>query len=54
MPRLPNRRTFLRAAAVTGTLLPAGVLAQRLGRSPLPAELLDPAQVGVGGSWPVA
>ena len=47
MPRLPiglpNRRTFLRAAAVTGTLLPAGVLAQRLGRSPLPAELLDPA-----------
>ena len=45
MPRLPiglpNRRTFLRAAAVTGTLLPAGVLAQRLGRSPLPAELLD-------------
>ena len=41
---LPTRRTFLRAAAVTGTLLPAGVVAQRgLVGGGLPADLLDPA-----------
>ncbi|WP_020699163.1 ABC transporter substrate-binding protein [Reyranella massiliensis] len=44
MFRLPTRRTFLRAAAVTGTLLPAGVVAQRgLVGGGLPADLLDPA-----------
>lgn len=44
MFRLPTRRAFLRAAAVTGTLLPAGVVAQRgLVGGGLPADLLDPA-----------
>jgi NitT/TauT family transport system substrate-binding protein len=43
MLRFPTRRTFLRAAAVGGTLLPAGVLAQRAFVGGLPAELLDPA-----------
>ena len=44
MFRLPTRRTFLRAAAVTGALLPAGVVAQRaLVGGGLPADLLDPA-----------
>ena len=44
MFRLPTRRTFLRAAAVTGTLLPAGVVAPRgLVGGGLPADLLDPA-----------
>ena len=41
---LPTRRTFLRAAAVTGALLPAGVVAQRgLVGGGLPSDLLDPA-----------
>ena len=44
MFRLPTRRTFLRAAAVTGTLLPAGVVAQRgLVGGGLPSDLLAPA-----------
>ncbi|MBI2739569.1 MAG: ABC transporter substrate-binding protein [Rhodospirillales bacterium] len=42
MFRFPTRRTFLRAAAVGGTLLPAGVLAQRAFVGGLPAEF-DPA-----------
>ncbi len=43
MFRFPTRRTFLRAGAVTGTLLPVSVLAQRAIVGGLPAELLDPA-----------
>ncbi|MCA0247637.1 MAG: hypothetical protein LCH93_13555 [Proteobacteria bacterium] len=44
MFRLPTRHTFLRAAAVAGTLLPAGIVAQRgLVGGGLPADLLDPA-----------
>ena len=43
MFRFPTRRNFLRAAAVTGTLLPAGALAQRGMVGGLPPELLDPA-----------
>jgi len=43
MSRFPTRRTFLRAGAVTGTLLPASVLAQRAFVGGLPTELLDPA-----------
>ena len=43
MFRFPTRRTFLRAGAVTGTLLPVSVLAQRAFVGGLPAELLDPA-----------
>ena len=42
MFRFPTRRTFLRAAAVGGTLVPAGVLAQRAFVGGLPAEF-DPA-----------
>lgn len=43
MSRFSTRRTVLRAAAVAGTLLPAGVLAQRAFVGRPPAELLDPA-----------
>src|SRR5882757_2549572 len=43
MFRFPTRRTFLRAGAVAGTLLPASVLAQRAFVGGLPTELLDPA-----------
>lgn len=43
MSRFPTRRTLLRVAAVTGTLLPAGVMAQRAFLHGLPAELPDPA-----------
>lgn len=43
MSRFSSRRTLLRAAAVVGTLLPAGVLAQRAFIGRLPADLLDPA-----------
>jgi NitT/TauT family transport system substrate-binding protein len=43
MFRFPTRRTFLRAAAVGSTLVPAGVLAQRAFVGGLPPELLDPA-----------
>ena len=43
MSRFPTRRTFLRAGAVAGTLLPASVLAQRAFVGGLPTELLDPA-----------
>ena len=43
MFRFPTRRTFLRAAAVGGTLVPAGVLAQRAFVGGLPPELIDPA-----------
>lgn len=43
MFRFPTRRTFLHAAAVTGTLVPASVLAQRAFVRGLPPELLDPA-----------
>ena len=43
MFRFPTRRTFLRAAAVGGTLVPAGVLAQRAFVGGLPSELIDPA-----------
>jgi NitT/TauT family transport system substrate-binding protein len=43
MFRFPTRRTFLRAAAVTGTLVPAGVLAQRAFVGGVPAEPIDPA-----------
>ena len=43
MFRFPTRRTFLRAAAVGGTLLPAGVLAQRAFVGGLPPELIHPA-----------
>ena len=43
MYRFPTRRTFLRAAAVGGTLVPAGVLAQRAFVGGLPTELIDPA-----------
>lgn len=42
MLRFPTRRTFLRAAAVGGALVPAGVLAQRAFVGGLPAEF-DPA-----------
>jgi len=42
MSRFSTRRTFLRAAAVTGTLLPAGVLAQRAFVGGLPKDLLNP------------
>ena len=43
MFRFPTRRNLLRAAAVTGSLIPAGVMAQRAFVGSLPAELLDPA-----------
>lgn len=43
MPSPSTRRTFLRTAAVTGTLLPAGVLAQRAFVGGLPKDLIDPA-----------
>jgi NitT/TauT family transport system substrate-binding protein len=43
MFRFPTRRTFLGAAAVGSTLVPAGVLAQRAFVGGLPPELLDPA-----------
>lgn len=43
MSRFSSRRTLLRAAAVVGTLLPAGVLAQRAFVGRLPVDLLDPA-----------
>ena len=43
MFRFPTRRTFLRAAAITGTLVPASVLAQRAFVGGLPPDLLDPA-----------
>ena len=43
MFRFPTRRTFLRAAAVGSTLVPAGVLAQRAFVGGLPPELIDPA-----------
>ena len=43
MFRFPTRRTFLRAAAVGSTLLPAGVLAQRAFVGGLPPELIHPA-----------
>ena len=42
MSRFATRRTFLRAAAVTGTLLPAGVFAQRAFVGGLPKDLLNP------------
>jgi NitT/TauT family transport system substrate-binding protein len=42
MSRFATRRTFLRAAAVTGTLLPAGVLAQRAFVGGLPRDLVNP------------
>ncbi len=43
MFRSPTRRNLLRAAAVTGSLIPAGVMAQRAFVGGLPADLLDPA-----------
>ena len=44
MPRLPTRRTLLRATAVASTLIPAAALAQRtLLRDALSPALLDPA-----------
>jgi NitT/TauT family transport system substrate-binding protein len=42
MSRFSTRRTFLRAAAITGTLLPAGVLAERGFVGGLPKDLLNP------------
>jgi len=43
MFHFPTRRNLLRAAAITGSLIPAGVMAQRAFVGSLPAELLDPA-----------
>jgi NitT/TauT family transport system substrate-binding protein len=43
MFRLPTRRTFLQAAAMTGTLLPASVLAQRAFVHGPSADPFDPA-----------
>lgn len=42
MYRRPTRRHLLRAAAVTGTLLPAGVLAQRAFIGHRPLDQIDP------------
>ena len=39
----PTRRNLLRAAAVTGSLIPAGVMAQRAFVGGLSADLIDPA-----------
>jgi NitT/TauT family transport system substrate-binding protein len=52
MFRFPARRTFLRAAAVGGTLLPAGVLAQRAFVGASTAEF-DPAICRVSFGTPV-